>query len=173
MVINMIGERLGRDFYLENADILAPRLIGKILVRKTDTEIIRSVICETECYMGQDDSACHASKGRTERNSVIFEEGGIAYVYLCYGMHNMLNVVTGERDYPQAVLIRGVRQHIGPGRLTKALDITRELNREVLYKSDRLWIEDGEALEYIKTPRIGIDYAQKKDRERLWRYVAE
>ena len=165
--------RLGREFFMENADILAPRLIGKVLVRNTGTEIIRSVICETECYMGQDDSACHAAKGKTARNAVMFEEGGRAYVYLCYGIHNMLNIVTGEKDYPQAVLIRGARICSGPGRLTKAFDITRELNGEILYDSDRLWLEDGEALEYIKTPRIGIDYADKADRERLWRYVAK
>ena len=88
-------------------------------------------------------------------------------------MHNMLNVVTGEENFPQAVLIRGVRGMIGPGRLTKAMDITRELNGEIFYLSDRLWIEDGESLLYTATPRIGSDYAEQKDRERLWRYVAE
>ena len=71
------------------------------------------------------------------------------------------------------MLIRGVRGMIGPGRLTKAMDITRELNGEIFYLSDRLWIEDGESLLYTATPRIGIDYAEQKDRERLWRYVAE
>lgn len=94
-------------------------------------------------------------------------------MYLCYGMHNMLNVVTGEENFPQAVLIRALRGIIGPGRLTKAMDITRELNGEIFYLSDRLWIEDSESLPYTATPRIGIDYAQKEDRERLWRYVAE
>ena len=151
---------------MQDADSAARALIGKVLVRRTESGIMRGIICETECYMGEDDSACHASKGRTARTSILYMRGGRAYVYLCYGMHNMLNVVTGEENFPQAVLIRGVRGISGPGRLTKAMDITREL-------SYMLWIEDGESLLYTATPRIGIDYAEQKDRERLWRYVAE
>ena len=85
----------------------------------------------------------------------------------------MLNIVTGAQGEPQAVLIRSLAKVQGPGRLTKAMDITRELNGEILYESDRLWLEDGESLEYTQTPRIGIDYADKKDRERLWRYIAK
>lgn len=168
-----MNNRLNEEFYMQDADSAARALIGKVLVRRTESGIMRCVICETECYMGEDDSACHASKGRTARTSILYMRGGRAYVYLCYGMHNMLNVVTGEENFPQAVLIRGVRGIIGPGRLTKAMDITRELNGEIFYLSDRLWIEDGESLPYTSTPRIGIDYAEKKDRERLWRYVAD
>lgn len=166
------NEKLDKSFYTVDAELLAPQLIGKYLVRKTDSGIFRFRICETECYKGTGDTACHASKGRTARTEIMFAEGGRAYVYLCYGMHNMLNIVTGPEEYPQAVLIRGVEGIIGPGRLTKALNITRELNGEVLYTSDKLWLEDGEALKYTATPRIGIDYAEKADRERLWRYVA-
>lgn len=169
----MNSKRLTKDFYLEDAEILAPRLLGKILVRRTENGIIRAVITETECYKGTDDTACHASRGKTARTFVMFEEGGRAYVYLCYGMHNMLNIVTGAEGQPQAVLIRSLDEIRGPGRLTKAMDITRELNGEILYESDRLWLEDGESLEYTQTPRIGIDYADKKDRERLWRYIAK
>lgn len=169
----MDSKRLTKDFYLEDAEILAPRLLGKILVRRTENGIIRAVITETECYKGTDDTACHASRGKTARTFVMFEEGGRAYVYLCYGMHNMLNIVTGTGGQPQAVLIRSLDEIRGPGRLTKAMDITRELNGEILYESDRLWLEDGESLEYTQTPRIGIDYADKKDRERLWRYIAK
>ena len=168
-----MNNRLNEEFYMQDADSAARALIGKVLVRRTESGIMRGVICETECYMGEDDSACHASKGRTARTSILYMRGGRAYVYLCYGMHNMLNVVTGEENFPQAVLIRGGRGMIGPGRLTKAMDITRELNGEIFYLSDRLWIEDGESLLYTATPRIGIDYAEQKDRERLWRYVAE
>ena len=169
----MNSKRLTKNFYLEDAEILAPRLLGKILVRRTENGIIRAVITETECYKGTDDTACHASRGKTARTFVMFEEGGRAYVYLCYGMHNMLNIVTGAQGEPQAVLIRSLAKVQGPGRLTKAMDITRELNGEILYESDRLWLEDGESLEYTRTPRIGIDYADKKDRERLWRYIAK
>ncbi len=169
----MNSKRLTKNFYLEDAEILAPRLLGKILVRRTENGIIRAVITETECYKGTDDTACHASRGKTARTFVMFEEGGRAYVYLCYGMHNMLNIVTGAEGQPQAVLIRSLDEIRGPGRLTKAMDITRELNGEILYESDRLWVEDGESLEYTQTPRIGIDYADKKDRERLWRYIAK
>ena len=169
----MNSKRLTKNFYLEDAEILAPRLLGKLLVRRTENGIIRAVITETECYKGTDDTACHASRGKTARTFVMFEEGGRAYVYLCYGMHNMLNIVTGAEGQPQAVLIRSLDEIRGPGRLTKAMDITRELNGEILYESDRLWLEDGESLEYTQTPRIGIDYADKKDRERLWRYIAK
>ena len=169
----MNSKRLTKNFYLEDAEILAPRILGKLLVRRTENGIIRAVITETECYKGTDDTACHASRGKTARTFVMFEEGGRAYVYLCYGMHNMLNIVTGAEGQPQAVLIRSLDEIRGPGRLTKAMDITRELNGEILYESDRLWVEDGESLEYTQTPRIGIDYADKKDRERLWRYIAK
>lgn len=169
----MNSKILTKSFYFEDAETLAPRLLGKILVRRTEGGIIRAAITETECYKGTDDTACHASRGKTARTSVMFEEGGRAYVYLCYGMHNMLNIVTGAQGEPQAVLIRSLAKVQGPGRLTKAMDITRELNGEILYESDRLWLEDGESLEYTQTPRIGIDYADKKDRERLWRYIAK
>lgn len=169
----MNSKILTKSFYFEDAETLAPRLLGKILVRRTPSGIIRAAITETECYKGTDDTACHASRGKTARTSVMFEEGGRAYVYLCYGMHNMLNIVTGAQGEPQAVLIRSLAKVQGPGRLTKAMDITRELNGEILYESDRLWLEDGESLEYTQTPRIGIDYADKKDRERLWRYIAK
>lgn len=169
----MNSKILTKSFYFEDAETIAPRLLGKILVRRTEGGIIRAAITETECYKGTDDTACHASRGKTARTSVMFEEGGRAYVYLCYGMHNMLNIVTGAEGEPQAVLIRSLAKVQGPGRLTKAMEITRELNGEILYESDRLWLEDGESLEYTQTPRIGIDYADKKDRERLWRYIAK
>lgn len=169
----MNSKILTKSFYFEDAETIAPRLLGKILVRRTEGGIIRAAITETECYKGTDDTACHASRGKTARTSVMFEEGGRAYVYLCYGMHNMLNIVTGAQGEPQAVLIRSLAKVQGPGRLTKAMEITRELNGEILYESDRLWLEDGESLEYTQTPRIGIDYADKKDRERLWRYIAK
>ena len=104
----------------------------------------------------------------------MYESGGIAYIYLCYGMHNLLNVVTGAKDYPEAVLIRGVEGHIGPGRVTKFLQIDRMFNREPLKTSKRLWIEDDatQPSQFKATPRIGIAYATKRDQNRKWRFVA-
>ena len=102
----------------------------------------------------------------------MYEPGGRAYVYLCYGMHEMLNIVTGPEGSPEAVLIRGVEGHDGPGKLTRALDITRALNRENLLESNRLWLEDdGAAPPFSASPRIGIAYASAEDRARLWRFT--
>ena len=104
----------------------------------------------------------------------MYSPGGCAYVYLCYGMHDMLNVVTGPADHPEAVLIRGVEGASGPGRVTKAMRITRALNRENLVESERLWIEsaDGPAPRFKATTRVGIGYASKRDQARKWRFIA-
>src|SRR5262245_35291257 len=104
-------------------------LLGKHLVRRFDDgrEEARLIV-ETEAYHSAEDLACHASKGRTHRTEVMFSTGGLWYVYLCYGIHEMLNLVTGPADHPSAVLIRGVEGLIGPGRLTKGLHINRALN---------------------------------------------
>jgi len=164
---------LDKKFYLQDADILAPLLLGKILVRQfLDGREVKARITETECYLGEDDTACHAYKGRTNRTDVMYREGGITYVYLCYGMHNMLNIVTGAEDSPQAVLVRGIERASGPGRVTKFLDIDRSRNGISLTNNNTIWLEDdGYVPEYITTPRIGINYAKDKDRERLWRYL--
>ena len=163
--------RLSEEFYRRPATMAAPELLGKILCCKRETEVIRSRITETECYFGEADSACHASKGKTPRTEVLYEAGGVAYVYLCYGIHHLLNVVTGGAGFPQAVLIRGIEGYDGPGKLTKYLQIDKTFNRESFLSSSRLWIEDdGKTPAYEATPRIGIDYAKKEDRERLWRF---
>ncbi len=165
--------RLTAEFYAENADTLAPKLLGKLLCRRIDGEILRMRITETECYLGESDTACHAHRGRTPRTATLYERGGTAYVYLCYGIHSLLNVVSGAEGNPQAVLIRGVEGYSGPGRLTKALSISRGLNGANLTADDaELWLEDdGFTAEYECTPRIGIDYAEPADRDRLWRFV--
>ena len=164
--------RLSPEIYTKSAADLAPLLLGKTLCRRIDKEIIRRRITETEAYVGESDTACHAHKGKTPRTSVMYEQGGIAYVYLCYGIHNLLNVVAGETGQPEAVLIRGLEGISGPGRLTKALQIDRALNRESFITSGRLWLEDGDAFPFNKTPRIGIGYASEEDQKRLWRFVA-
>jgi DNA-3-methyladenine glycosylase len=103
----------------------------------------------------------------------MYGAGGFAYIYLCYGIHWLLNVVSGPAGFPEAVLIRGVEGFDGPGKLTKALDIGKELKGENLTLSKRLWIEDdGYKPLFRATKRIGIDNAAEKDRNRLWRFLA-
>ncbi len=162
-----------RDFFTQDGHELAQRLIGKYICRHIDGEIVRLPITETECYLGTEDTACHAHKGRTQRTKIMWQQGGVCYVYLCYGIHNMLNFISGEADSPQGVLIRGAGRYNGPGKLTKALKIDRSLNGENLLISDKIWLEYGETLRYTATPRIGIDYADEKDRNALWRFVAK
>lgn len=156
-----------------DAVAMAPCLLGKFLCRRLDDgTVIRRRITETEAYFGEGDTACHAHRGRTLRTEVMYGPGGCAYVYLCYGMHEMLNVVTGPKDHPEAVLIRGVEGANGPGKLTKLLQITRKFNREPFSTSDSLWIEDdGLVPKYVRTPRIGIAYASVRDQRRRWRFV--
>lgn len=166
--------RLGRDFYTRDVLDVAPAMLGKLLCRKSESgEVLRFRITETEAYRGEDDTACHASKGKTPRTSVMWDKGGTVYVYLCYGMHNMLNIVTGSKGEPQAVLIRGVEGCTGPGKLTKKLYVDRKQNGSDVVLSDTIWLEDdGFVPDDIKTsPRIGIDYADEKDRQRPWRFT--
>lgn len=166
--------RLDKDFYQRHATKLAPLLLGKLIYRQIDGKIIKCRITETECYFGENDTACHAHKGRTERTKIMYEAGGKAYVYLCYGMHSLFNVVTGEKDFPEAVLIRGVQGFNGPGKLTKHLKIDRTLNGEDLVVSDKLWIEDdGFKCKYKTDKRVGIDYATEEYRNILWRFIME
>lgn len=165
-------KRLNEKFYSMSALDVAPLLLGKLLCRKTDDKIIKSKIIETEAYFGETDTACHASKGKTKRTKTLYEQGGIAYIYLCYGIHSLLNVVTGPKDFPQAVLIRGIENYSGPGKLTKYLKIDTSLNGENLITSEILWIEDNRNYyKYKSTPRIGIDYATKEYRDKLWRFL--
>ena len=167
-------KRLHKSDYAVDAVTAAKMLLGKWLCRRLDDgTVLKARIVETEAYCGEEDTACHAHCGKTERNAPMYEAGGIAYIYLCYGMHNLLNVVTGKKDYPEAVLIRGIEDHIGPGRVTKFLQIDRTLNREPLTTSTRLWIEDGGTppSRFKATSRIGIAYATKRDQNRKWRFV--
>ena len=102
----------------------------------------------------------------------MFSPGGFSYVYLCYGVHNLLNVITGGEGEPQGVLIRGIEGAKGPGRVTKAMHVTRAHNALDLRVSDQLWIEDdGFVPKKIHTgPRVGIGYASAEDQARLWRW---
>ena len=162
--------KLGYGFFHRPCPEVARDLVGKLLVRSTPEEIVKLRITETECYCGEDDTACHASRGRTQRTEVMYREAGTVYVYLCYGIHWMLNIVTGEKDSPQAVLIRACAEAPGPGKLTRKLGITRELNRNSIL-GDELWIEDDGFRCEIKTDkRVGIGYASLEDQDRLWRF---
>jgi DNA-3-methyladenine glycosylase len=153
-------------------------LLGKYLVRRFDDGRMEArQIVETEAYHSAEDLACHASKGRTKRTEVMFGAPGVWYVYLCYGIHEMLNLVTGPADHPSAVLIRGVEGLTGPGRLTKNLAITRALNALPAAKASGLWIEDRGAVitpdQISTTPRIGIDYSGPVWSQKPWRFVLE
>ncbi|MCM1334207.1 MAG: DNA-3-methyladenine glycosylase [Bacteroides sp.] len=160
------------SFFSKSALELAPLLLGQFLCTNRGGEVRRLRITETECYMGTGDLACHASKGRTPRTDVMFGRGGVAYVYLVYGMHNMMNVVCGAEDSPEAVLIRCCEGYPGPARLTKALGIDRSLNRADLLTSKEIWLEgDGRAYPYTTKPRVGVDYAGEYWSAIEWRFV--
>lgn len=156
---------------------LARWLLGKHLVRRRGRRTEAHLITETEAYDGEHDLACHARAGRTRRTEVMYAPGGVWYVYLCYGVHELLNLVTGPGDYPAAVLIRGVAGWSGPGRLTKALRIARGLNARPAARATGLWLEDrGVRLPrgaIQATPRIGVGYAGPVWAAKPWRFVLE
>ena len=160
-------ERLQYDFFHRPCLEVARDLVGKVLVCNGQ----RLRISETEAYCGESDTACHASKGRTKRTEVLYMDAGTIYIYLCYGIHWLLNNVTGEPEQPEAVLIRACVEANGPGKLTKALGITGALNRGSVLTSDELWIEDdGFRCEIETDRRVGIGYASQEDQDRLWRF---
>lgn len=166
---------LTKDFFSRSAPIVAEDLIGKFLVRKIKGKTIASMITETEGYEGHDDLASHASKGKTARTEVMFGEPGVFYIYLIYGMYSMLNVVTGEKDHPSAVLIRGTESVSGPGRLTKHLDIGKKFNTLPAEVQTGLWFEDRgfevEKGKIISGPRIGVEYAGPVWSIKPWRFL--
>ena len=154
----------------------ARSLLGKFLVRRLPNGRVDSrMITEVEAYDGERDLACHASRGRTERTRVLYGCGGIWYVYLCYGMHEMLNLVVGPDGWPAAVLIRGVEGAAGPGRVTRALSIDRRLNAAPAAPPSGLWIEDRGIVvpprSLRASPRIGVAYAGPVWREKPWRFT--
>jgi len=182
------------DFYL-NKDVIdvGQKLLGKYLFTKIDGVITGGIITETESYKGIEDKACHAYMGKkTNRNKTMFEPGGIAYVYLCYGMYSLLNVVTNTKEVPEAVLIRAIEPIVGidemlkrrnkfkiersltagPGLLSKALGITKKIDGKS-FKSKKIWIEDRglkiSKKNIICSKRVGIDYA-KEYVNKPWRF---
>ncbi|MEM9159601.1 MAG: DNA-3-methyladenine glycosylase [Verrucomicrobiota bacterium] len=166
-----------KDFESRDTVRLARELLGKVLVTLVEGREVALAITETEAYDGPEDLACHASKGRTKRTEVMFGAAGHWYVYLCYGVHEMLNLVTGPVDYPGAILIRGLSEVSGPGRLTKRLGIDRRFNGAASSMETGLWIEDRGVLfrdeEVDATPRIGVDYAGPDWANRPYRFLAK
>lgn len=162
---------LTRHFFARPTLQVARSLLGKYLVRANGSDCIAAKIIEVEAYLGPDDRASHASKGRTDRTEVMFGQPGVAYVYLIYGMYHCFNVVTERTGYPAAILVRAVEvdsQHPaalidGPGRVSRFFQIDRTLNRLDLTLGKTLWIEDrGERVAESRIaafPRIGVDYA--------------
>jgi DNA-3-methyladenine glycosylase len=168
---------LSRQYFSRPTVQVARSLIGKYLVRSIDGRAIAGKIIEVEAYVGPQDKACHASRGKTQRTEVMFGTGGTAYVYLIYGMYHCLNVVTEREEFPAAVLIRAIEVDgvliDGPGRLCRALQIDRRLNRIDLTTQESLWFEDrgGRILrrQVVALPRIGVDYAGIWAKK-LWRF---
>jgi len=185
--------KLKRQFFQRPTLEVARNLIGKVLVRRVRGRNLAGKIVETEAYVGPHDLACHASKGKTSRTSIMFEAGGCAYVYMIYGFYFCLNAVTEAEDYPAAVLIRAVEplDHLnvmrkfrkypdrdtniasGPGKLCMAMGIDKTLNGEDL-TGDTLWIEDRRLAvgRIVVSPRIGVDYAGEY-KDKPWRFYVE
>ncbi|MCX6765513.1 MAG: DNA-3-methyladenine glycosylase [Candidatus Moranbacteria bacterium] len=181
---------LRKKFYQKNTLKVARNLIGCFLVRKIGKKIIRGVITETEAYIGEKDLACHASRGKTPRTEIMYGEAGHAYIYLIYGMYHCLNIVTEKKNFPAAVLIRGIkplgtfrakdstkRSNLdsivldGPGKVCRFFKIDKKLNGCDITKGKKLWIEKGikfKEKDIKKSKRIGIDYAGHS-RHYLWR----
>ncbi len=170
----MSAPRLPRSFFTNDVLHVAPLLPGKHLVINNGSYPEKYVITEVEAYRGEEDLACHASKGRTQRNEIMYAKGGHIYVYLIYGMYWMLNFVTGKTGNPQAVLIRGVEGYNGPGKLTRRLGIDGSYYGEDLVLSEKIWLEDHHiAGNIIRCPRVGIDYAGEYWKNKPWRFILD
>lgn len=169
-----MGNKLQKSFFTRDVLEVAPDLLGKAIVRVfPDQSVNEFLITEVEAYRGEEDLACHASKGRTNRTEIMYHDGGFIYIYLIYGMHYMLNFVTSVQDNPQAVLIRGVDQTFGPGRVAKLLQINKTLNTQSVLSSPEIWIEDkGWKADYSTDVRVGIDYAGNYWKNKPWRYIS-
>ncbi|MDE6425667.1 MAG: DNA-3-methyladenine glycosylase [Ruminococcus sp.] len=169
-----MNKKITEDFFRRDCLTVAPELIGKILVRKLpDGTFIKERISETEAYRGEEDKACHASKGKTKRTEILYGESGKIYVYLCYGIHWLMNITTGDVGNPQCVLIRAGEVHNGPAKITKYLQIDGNFNKQEIYGNPDIWIEDDGFRPEIKTAsRVGIDYAGEYWKNIEWRFIA-
>lgn len=182
-----VGKLLPKSFYLRPVEVVARDLLGRYLCR--GPVVLR--VTEVEAYGGCEDSASHCRCGRTPRNAPMWEDGGHAYIYLCYGMHHMLNLVTGRSGEGSAVLIRACepmgglevvrerRGHIdgpalltGPGKVAQALGLDLSFNGHPLYEPGGLEVREGEpSTAVLKGPRIGVPYADPAHREAALRFA--
>jgi DNA-3-methyladenine glycosylase len=175
--------KLTQRFFDQKTELVAKELLGKVLVRKLNDKKLSGMIVETEAYVGPQDLASHASKGKTNRTQVMFSDGGYWYVYMIYGFYYCLNIVTETRDYPAAVLVRALEPlegiekmkenrrtgnitnlTNGPGKLCQALEITKDIDgTSAIAKNSKLYIEDRRieipANQIVEAKRIGVDYA--------------
>lgn len=170
-----ISRVLKKDFFNRPAPEVSRDLLGKYLVKQEGKEKLGYKIIEAEAYDGPEDKASHASRGKTSRNEIMFGPAGYFYVYLVYGIHHMLNVVTGKKGYPAAVLIRGIEGFAGPGKLTRELEIDLGFNKKFASPENGLWLEDrGVEIsdkEIKKNPRVGVDYAGSVWSQKPYRFV--
>jgi len=165
--------RLREDFYQQDAVTIAEKLLGKTLMRVWDNGTSSKFrITETEAYLGEEDKACHASKGKTTRTEIMYSVGGHVYVYLIYGMYWMLNIVTGPENHPQAVLIRGIDNIFGSGKVGRELKIDKSFYGENLLNSNRIWIEKApDEIVFNTATRVGVDYAGDEWKNKPWRFT--
>ena len=149
--------------FLSSANKVAPLLLGQYLCRRfKDGKVGKYMITEVEAYVGEKDKACHAYHGRTERTKIMYGPPGYWYIYLVYGMHYMLNLVVSPVGEPQAILLRGLKEVAGPGRLTKFLKVNQRFNGRKANPTTGLWIEPGRSIptnHILRLPRVGVDYA--------------
>ena len=185
-------------YFLKSKDVInvSKNLIGKILITNFDNKLTGGIIVETEAYAGINDRASHAyNNKKTKRTETMFMSGGVCYVYLCYGIHFLFNIVTGPKNHPYAVLIRAIEPTIGithminrrnfknknfnltngPGKLSKALGITKNINGEKI-NTKLIRLEDNmskiDKKNILSSPRIGVDYA-KEDAQLPYRFYLE
>lgn len=176
-------KRLDAEFFNQNTLKIAKSLLGKILCVKNGRKTVRGIITETEAYRGEDDLACHASKGRTKRTETMYKKAGTVYVYMIYGMYFCLNIVTEKENYPAAVLVRGVvplstsnvdsgGKINGPGRVCRYFGINKSFNG-LNVSGDKIWLKDwgikAAKKGIVASKRIGVDYA-KYCKDYPWRF---
>lgn len=176
---------LPRKFYERQTLDIAKDLLGCFLIRKfaggRREKIVRAMIVETEAYIGEDDLASHASKGRTKRTEIMYGKAGHAYVYMIYGMYYCLNIITEREGFPAAILIRAVvvdgtdhKKTNGPGKVCRELQVDKSLNGWDVCKGQKLWIETSHSRvtgkNILATTRVGVDYA-KNCKDYPWRFV--
>ena len=189
--------KLSADFYKrDNVQLISRELLGKVLCTNFHGKLTSGIIVETEAYAGVTDKASHAYGGRrTKRTETMYAKGGSAYVYLCYGIHHLFNIVTNKENTPHAVLIRAIQPRdgieimlqrrnkkkidhtltSGPGSLTRALGITVK-NSGTFLMDNLIWLEDQNInytnQDILATPRVGVQYAGK-DAQNPWRFQVE